>query len=62
MNIIWLLTPVLVGIYCVIQAVRDYRRGNHVLAAIGAACVVLLLTLPIESNVIKLDLPAPEAR
>ena len=47
----------LVIIYCVVQAVRDYRRGAYLMAAAGVACALLLLFIPIESQVIKVDLP-----
>jgi len=47
----------LVAIYCVVQAVRDFRRGAYVMAAAGAACALLLLLLPIESRAVKIDLP-----
>jgi hypothetical protein len=51
----------LVAIYCVVQAVRDYRRGAYVMAAAGAACALLLLLLPIKSHAVKIDLPRSTA-
>ena len=57
MVMIWTLVLLLVGIYCIVQAVRDFRRRNYLLAAIGAACVVALWTLPNKNAVIKVDLP-----
>ena len=53
----WMVVLLLVSIYCVAQAVRDYRRGAYVMAAAGAACALALLLLPIESRAVKLDLP-----
>ncbi len=47
----------LVAVYCVVQTVRDYRRGAYVMAAAGAACALLLVLLPIESHAVKIDLP-----
>jgi hypothetical protein len=56
----WVLIPLFVGVYCLIQAVHDFRRRNYFLAMLGGVCVVLLWLVPIESNVIKLDLPVNE--
>ena len=56
---VWIAVLLAVCIYCTAQAVRDFRRGNYAMAAAGAACVVLLLLIPIQSHAIKLDLPAP---
>ena len=53
----WATAILAVVIYCAVQAVRDYRRGNHAMAAAGAACVLMLLLIPIQSQAIKLDLP-----
>jgi hypothetical protein len=47
----------LLVMYCVVQAVRDYRRGAYLMAAAGVACALLLLLIPIESQVIKVDIP-----
>ena len=58
----WLLFPLFVSVYCMIQMVRDLRRRNYLFAALGAVCVLLLWLVPIESNAIKLDLPVNEPR
>ena len=55
---IWAWALLAVAIYCATQAVRDFRRGNHAMAAAGAACALVLLLIPIQSQAIKLDLPA----
>ncbi|MGZ8285018.1 MAG: hypothetical protein ACXW27_15320 [Allosphingosinicella sp.] len=46
----------LVSIYCLVQAVRDYRRGAYLMAALGVACAVLLWLIPIETRAVKYDL------
>ena len=56
---VWVLALLAVAIYCAAQAVRDLRKGNYAMAAAGAACVAMLLLIPIQSHAIKLDLPAP---
>jgi hypothetical protein len=57
-----LLVPLLVGLYCLIQAVRDFRRRNYVLAAVGAACLILLWTMPIQTRAVKYDLGIAQPR
>jgi hypothetical protein len=47
----------LVSIYCIVQALRDYRRGAYFMAVAGAACAILLLLIPIQGHAIKVDLP-----
>jgi hypothetical protein len=56
---VWVLALLAVAIYCAAQAIRDFRKGNYAMAAAGAACVALLLLVPLQSHAIKLDLPAP---
>jgi hypothetical protein len=56
---VWIAVLLAVCIYCAAQAVRDFRKGNYAMAAAGAACVAMLLLIPIQSHAIKLDLPAP---
>lgn len=53
----WMVGLFLVAIYCAVQAVRDFRRGAYAMAAAGAACALLLLLMPIESQAVKFDLP-----
>ena len=54
---LWTFVPFLAGIYCLYQAVRDYRRRDYVMAACGAACMFLLWAMPIPSHAVKIDLP-----
>jgi hypothetical protein len=61
-TMIWMLLMLLVAAYCIVQIVRDYRRGDHVMAVAGLACVLLLLLTPIKTHAVKLDLPINEAR
>jgi hypothetical protein len=52
----WML--LLVAVYCLVQVVRDYRAGNYIMAVAGAICFALLAFVPIQSNVIKVDILA----
>ncbi len=58
----WTLLMLLVAAYCIVQIVRDYRRGDYVMAAAGLACVLLLLLTPVQGHAVKLDLPINEPR
>lgn len=49
----------LIGVYCLFQTVRDLRARRYLLAGAGIACLALLLLVPIQSSVVKIDLPAP---
>lgn len=44
-------------IYCVVQAVRDVRAKRYGWAAAAALSALLLLTLPIPTHAVKVDLP-----
>ena len=52
----------LVAAYCAVQAIRDFRRRNYVLAVAGLACLLLLLLTPIQTHAVKFDLPFNTAR
>jgi len=47
-----------IAIYCIWQAIRDYRRGNYAMAVAGAICAALSLLVPIQTHAVKIDLPA----
>ena len=52
----------LVSAYCAVQAYRDFRRGDRLLAALGVLCVLALWLTPIEGRAIKLDLGGTSVR
>ena len=49
-------------IYCVIQIVRDLRRRNYGMAALGLACIAALSLAPIQTHAVKIDLPMAPAK
>lgn len=55
---LWMVALSAVTIYCIVQAVRDFRAKRYAWAAVAAICAVLLLTMPIQSHAVKIDLPA----
>ena len=62
MNLLWTAVIVVVSIYCGFQSVRDFRRGDRFLGAIGAICVLALWLVPIETRAFKLDLVTAQVR
>jgi hypothetical protein len=44
-------------LYCLVQAIRDYKRRNFVWAGIGVLCAIGLLAMPIETHAVRIDLP-----
>ncbi|CUS44480.1 hypothetical protein MGWOODY_Smn2568 [hydrothermal vent metagenome] len=59
MIILWIYWTLAVAVYCVLQAVRDFRRGDRAMAAAGAAfaiCATLLMLMPIKTHAVKVDL------
>jgi len=56
----WLM--LLVALYCLAQAIRDFRRRSYAMAVAGLALGTLLLSIPIGTQAIKFDLIAPSTR
>ena len=54
----WVLGLVAVKIYCVVQAVRDFRAKRYVWAAAAALSAIVLLSAPIPKT-ITIDLSSP---
>jgi hypothetical protein len=48
-----------VVIYCVVQAVRDFRAKHYARASAAAVAAIVLATIPIRPHVVKVDVPAP---
>lgn len=55
----WMVALAAVTIYCIVQAVRDFRERRYAWAAAAAASALLLLTMPVQTHAVKIDLPAP---
>ena len=48
-----------VVIYCVAQAVRDFRAKHYWWALAAAVAAIVLASIPIKTHVVKVDIPAP---
>jgi hypothetical protein len=47
-------------LYVLAQSIRDFRRGNFVIAGIGAVCLAwVFMNTPIPTHAVRLDLPQP---
>jgi len=53
----WTTALAAVAVYCAVQAVRDFRAKRYAWAAAAAISAVLLLTMPMQSHAVKIDLP-----
>jgi hypothetical protein len=56
MSRLWLAIIIGVSIYCAVQAYKDVRRGDRLMAALGIACILALWLTPIRPHAIKFDL------
>lgn len=45
-------------LYCGIASWREFRRGSRWFALAGALVTLALLTVPVETHAVKIDLPA----
>jgi len=52
----------LAALYCLVRVVVDFGQRRHAWGVAGILCVALLLSIPIETHAVKLDLPAPAGR
>jgi hypothetical protein len=53
----WIAALTAVTIYCIVQAVRDFRAKRYAWAAAAAISAALLTTMPIKSHAVKVGLP-----
>jgi len=53
----WISALTAVIIYCVVQAVRDFRAKRYAWALAAMLSAVILMAMPMKSHAIKIDLP-----
>jgi hypothetical protein len=51
-----------VVVYCLSQAVRDFRRGERAMGLLGAVCAGFILFMPIQTHAVKVTLPIADSR
>jgi hypothetical protein len=56
MSHLWLAIVLGASLYCGVQAYRDFRRGDTLMAVLGVACLMALVLTPIGSHAVKFDL------
>ncbi len=54
---IWSLAMLAVAVYCICQAVRDFRRGERAMGLFGAVCAGFILFMPVQTHAARIDLP-----
>jgi hypothetical protein len=58
---LWLFVLPAAALFCGIETYREFQRKKYVLAAVGAACTLLLLLTPVQTHAVKFDLPPDQA-
>lgn len=56
---LWMLALAAAGFYCLARGIVDLRARRYGWAVAGLASAAILLTVPIPSHAVKIDLPAP---
>jgi hypothetical protein len=54
MDRLWLLVPLAVSAYCAVQAIRDFRGRNYIMAGLGVVCLAALLLAPIPTHAVRI--------
>ncbi|HEY6815767.1 MAG TPA: hypothetical protein VI168_09535 [Croceibacterium sp.] len=50
---------VLVAIFCLVQAVRDFRHRHYVWSGLNVISAAILLLIPFPTHSVAIDLPRP---
>ncbi len=56
---IWPVTVLAAGLYCLIRGVLDLRQRRYVWGVLGLVLGGILLSMPIETHAVLVDLPLP---
>ena len=62
MWVTWFLGMLAVAIYCICQAVRDFRRGERAMGLLGVVCAGFILLMPAPNHAVSITLPIAEKR
>jgi hypothetical protein len=54
---IWSFAMLGVAVYCICQAVRDFRRGERAMGLLGAVCAGFILFMPFQTHAVMVTLP-----
>jgi hypothetical protein len=55
----WMLALLAAALFCLAQAVRDFRAKHYGWAVAAAVAGTILLCMPVKTHAVKIDLPAP---
>lgn len=59
LDTLWLTGLTAVIVYCVCQTIRDFRAKRYGWSLAAALSALLLSTMPVVTQTISIDLPAP---
>jgi hypothetical protein len=62
MWMIWFFGMLVVAIYCICQAVRDFRRGERAMGLVGVVCAAFILLMPVQNQPVSITLPIANSR
>ncbi|HUD27466.1 MAG TPA: hypothetical protein VMQ93_01250 [Novosphingobium sp.] len=58
MNWLWALALLLSGAYCIVRAIFDLRRKRYLWGAAGLVAAAIILSAPVPTASVVVDLPA----
>lgn len=61
-SMFWSIALLAVAIYCAARGIVDLRQKRYVWGAVGMAGAIILLTAPIKTQAVSIDLPISQAR
>lgn len=59
---LWIAALPLVALYCVMQAIRNIRAKRYAWATAAALSAAVVLTIPIPTHAVKVNLPAASSQ
>jgi len=60
--LLWTLSALVAGVYCIVRGIGDIRRKEYVWGALAIVSAAIFLLSPIPTHAVKFDLPAPTSR
>jgi hypothetical protein len=58
----WLWLGTVAGVFCVVRGIADLRARRYLWGSLGVLAGLALLLIPVQTHVVKFDLPGRAAR
>ena len=62
MIVIWSVAALVACVYCIVRGIVDLRQGKYAWGFAGIASAIVIVTVPLPTQVVKVDLPAAATR